>query len=238
MQSRRIRLAMTALLALGTHACFTPPPKIPSVPATGLALRLYVFGASAVDAQRTFAAVKVNNPTFALVNAGGNGEVLVGLENDSPRCVPPTAMCSYRVSYRIKDSSGAIVAAETTTVEATSDRCSDLCAQALNDVAVKLVDVAASRLAGAVVAKDADARLEDAGAPPVRATDAAPSARAKRSTKSEARPEPPICSAGHGARLPTEEAERRAAQVAVLKRLGVVDPDEYDCLRKAYLDRL
>jgi hypothetical protein len=230
-----IHVASTLILAFGAHACIEPPPKIPSVPASGLALRLYVFGASAVDAQRTFAAVKQNNPSFKLVGAGGNGEVLVGLENDSPHCVAPTALCSYRVSYRIRDNSGAVLSAKTTTIEATSDRCSDLCAQALNNLAVTIVDLAASQLAGAPAAKESEPQAEDAGAPPSSST-----SRPKKTLKGEStsRPEPSICSAGHGPRLPSEEAERRAAQVEVLKRLGVVDQDEYDCLRKAYLERL
>ncbi|MGH7281783.1 MAG: hypothetical protein ACRELY_09695, partial [Polyangiaceae bacterium] len=52
------------------------------------------------------------------------------------------------------------------------------------------------------------------------------------------KPEPTICAVGHGAHLPSDEAEKRAAQVEVLKRINVLDQDEYDCLRKAYLERL
>jgi hypothetical protein len=226
------------LLGIGCHACMEPPPKIPAVPATGFALRLYVFGASAEDAHRTFATVKENNPSFQLVNAGGNGEVLVGLENDSPHCVAPTAMCSYRVSYRIRDNAGAVVSASTTTIEATSDRCSDLCDQALNHVAVKVVETAATLLLGGGNAKD---ESEDAGSPGALADSGtvAPARPQKRAAKVEPpKPEPTICNAGHGPRLPAQEAERRAAQVEVLKRMSLLDQDEYDCLRRAYLERL
>ena len=157
---RRPTLACTTalLLTLGAYACIEPPPKIAAVPASGFALRLHVFGASAVEAQRTFAAVKQNNPSFALVDEGGDGEVLVGLENDSPHCVAPTAMCSYRVSYRITDNDGVVLAAKTTTIDATSDSCSDLCAQALNHVAVKIVELAVADLHG----EDAESPADDA----------------------------------------------------------------------------
>jgi hypothetical protein len=226
------------LLALGSHACVEPPPKIPAVPLSGLALRLYVFGASAQEARQTFAAVRENNPSFALVGAGGDGEVLVGLENDSPHCVAPTAMCSYRVSYRIKDNAGTVLRASTTTIEATSDRCSDLCDQALTHVAVKVVEAAATLLKGGAVAMD---ELDDAGATDVGADAGAAtgSHAAKKAKRADSRkPEPLICGAGHGPRLPAQDAEKRAAQVEALKRMSLLDQDEYDCLRRAYLERL
>jgi hypothetical protein len=232
--------AAALLLTLGAYACIEPPPKIAAVPASGFALRLHVFGASAVEAQRTFAAVKQNNPSFALVDEGGDGEVLVGLENDSPHCVAPTAMCSYRVSYRITDNDGVVLAAKTTTVDATSDSCSDLCAQALNHVAVKIVEIAVSELHGEGAEAPADAPVDSgsiAKARPDGGLLAAGGAK-KGKTDGTRNVEPAICSAGHGPRLPSEEAEMRAAQVEVLKRLGTLDQGEYDCLRKAYLDRL
>ena len=238
MISYRLKV-MAVVCALGAHGCMEPPPKIPTVPASGLALRLYVFGASAVEANKTFASVKQNNPTFSLVRSGGNGEVLIGLENDSPRCVAPTAMCSYRVSYRIRDNNGAVLDAKTTTIDATSDSCSDLCAKALTNIAVKIVEVASSELGGAATTLT-NASTEDAGTPSATTDAGAPpiAVRPKKTANAGTKVEPPICSAAHGPRLPSQEAERRAAQVEVLKRLEIVDQDEYDCLRKAYLDRL
>jgi hypothetical protein len=232
--------------ALAVSACVEPPPKIPSVPATGFALRLRVFGASAIGAQHTFAAVKDNNPTFSLVEEGGDGELLVGLENDSPHCVAPTAMCSYRVSYRIKDPSGAVVSARTTTIEATSNRCDDLCDKALTRVAVKLVETAVSELRGDPSSTEPEAPAPEPLGPARTGGAMASSASAlglaggARRGKAELQraSEPSICAAGHGPRLPSQEAEARAAQIEVLKRMGTLDEDEYDCLRKAYLERL
>jgi hypothetical protein len=80
----------------------------------------------------------------------------------------------------------------------------------------------------------ADAAV-DAGPPPAHPK------KSKDKTKVEVAPpkaEPAICAVGHGNHLPSDEAERRAAQVEVLKRLNVLSQDEYDCLRKAYLERL
>src|SRR5262245_58932641 len=131
-------LLLSVPLTATVYACVEPPPKINAIPASGLALRLHVFGASAQDAYRAFDSIKQNNKSFALVSQGGDGEVLVGLENDSPKCVPPTGLCSFVVSFRIKDASGNIVHASTTNVSANSDRCSDLCSTALNNVAVKV----------------------------------------------------------------------------------------------------
>ena len=56
--------------------------------------------------------------------------------------------------------------------------------------------------------------------------------------RAPAKTTPAMCTVATGPRLPTEEAEGRAAQVEVLKRLGVLEQSEYDCLRKAYLSRL
>ncbi len=231
-----------AAAGIGLHACVEPPPKIAAIPPTGLALRVHVFGASAAEARRSIEAVKENNKTFSVVKEGGDGEVLLGLENDSPKCVAPTAICSYKIAVRIRDNESKVVHASTTTVTASSDRCSDLCAKALVDVAVKVVEIASAALKDDAVA---EASVEDA-AEPVEAgpTETGPVAKAGgKKTKPEpkaepAKPEPIMCAVGHGARLPTEDAERRAAQVEALKRLSVLDQDEYDCLRKAYLDRL
>ena len=246
MSKRRFVLALlfAPAVAVGIYACVEPPPKIDSIPSSGLSLRVTVFGASAEDMKHSLEAVKANNKTFSVVTDGGDGEVLLGLDNDSPACVAPTALCSYKVSYRIRDNEGKTVAEETTSVNATADHCSGLCAKALNNISVKVVQAAAAALKGAplpppdpdaaVVAPDAD--VADAGieAPVV----AHHKSKSKTPVVDAAKPDPPICAVGHGAHLPSEEAEKRAAQVEVLKRIGVLDQDEYDCLRKAYLERL
>jgi hypothetical protein len=56
--------------------------------------------------------------------------------------------------------------------------------------------------------------------------------------KDRAAKDSPLCSIARGPQLKADEAERRAAQVEVLHRIDVLSQDEYDCLRKAYLDRL
>ena len=74
-------------------ACVTPPPKIPEIPASGLKVRVHVFGASAKEARHVFEAVKEQNPSFAVVGSAGDGEVLVGLDQTTTTCVepPPTS---------------------------------------------------------------------------------------------------------------------------------------------------
>lgn len=237
--------AGSVAVATFLHACVEAPPKIPAIPPSGLALRVHVFGASATDARRTFQAVKEKNPSFSVVNEGGDGEVLLGLENDSPKCVAPTALCSFRVSYRIKDKKGEVVAAQKTTIQASSDHCSDLCQKALNKVAVTIVETAVAALTAGGSLTDPDAGV-DGGEVAAVELDATPNAKSgpgnpakKKSLGKEAgKSEPDICAAGAGSRLPTDEAERRAAQVEALRRLNVLDQTEYDCLRKAYLNRL
>jgi hypothetical protein len=242
--------AAVALAVLGVYACGEAPPKIAAIPSGGLALRVYTFGASAEDARHAFQAVKENNKSFSVVREGGDGEVLVGLDNDSPKCVAPTGLCSFKISYRIRDNNGVVLQAATTSVTATSEHCADLCSKALNNVAVKVVEAASAVLKsgsasgdGSVAAMpdggdlDATAAAIDAALVP----DATPAAHAtKPASKKDAgpEPEPAICAIGHGLHLPSDEAERRAAQVEVLKRLSILEQDEYDCLRKAYLDRL
>jgi hypothetical protein len=265
--SKRTRLASLAVVGTvlaATYACVEPPPKIAAIPAGGLSVRLHVFGASAIDARHTFDAAKENNKSFVVVKEGGDGEVLVGLDNDSPKCVEPTALCSYKVAYRIKDAKGDVVAQSTTSVAASGEHCGDLCARALNNVVVKVIEAAAVALKGATpttteagapveategdggstaAAADAGAPVEDASAPPA-ATASKEGKKKPKHGKAEPPPPPPpkaaplMCSVGPGARLKSEEAERRAAQVDALRRLNVLDQEEYDCLRKAYLERL
>jgi hypothetical protein len=243
--------AVFAVLAIG--ACYEAPPKIAAIPPSGLALRVYAFGASAQDLRQTFEAVKQNNKQFSVVQDGGDGEILIGLDNDSPKCVAPTALCSYRVAYRIRDNAGRTLVTTTTNAAANSDRCADLCQKVLINVVVKAVEQASSLLKGSSgVADDASVDPGDAGPPADAATDAAGDAGAggaggaagktPASKKGKAEPAPraipPMCTVGPGAHLPAQEAETRAAQVEALKRLNVLDQAEYDCLRKAYLDRL
>ncbi|MEO6420245.1 MAG: hypothetical protein ABIP39_12590 [Polyangiaceae bacterium] len=250
----QLSVAAVAIAAIGLYACVEPPPKIASIPSSGLALRVYTFGAAAEDARRAFQAVKENNKSFSVVREGGDGEVLVGLDNDSPQCVPPTGLCSFKISYRIKDSSGVVVQAATTSVTATSEHCSDLCSKALNNVAVRVVEAASAvlkpggSLGDASVATlegaDLDATSTALTAAAVTPVADAPVRPPKPASKKDggaqvgSKNEPAICSVGHGLHLESEEAERRAAQVEVLKRLSIIEQDEYDCLRKAYLDRL
>jgi hypothetical protein len=241
-------LIFAPAVAVGIYACVEPPPKIDAIPASGLALRVNVFGASAQDSEKSFEAVKQNNKNFAIVTDGGDGEVLVGLDNDSPACVPPTGLCSYKVSYRIRDNAGNVVAADTTSVTATSDHCNGLCAKALTSVSVKVVEAASNALkSGGSAPADADGSATSAlatGETVDAAVEAGPPAHPKKSKEKSkvepapTKPEPAICAVGHGNHLPSDEAERRAAQVEVLKRLNVLSQDEYDCLRKAYLERL
>jgi hypothetical protein len=179
---------------------------------------VHVFGASATEVNDAFIAAQKTTPSFHVLHDGGDGDVIVGLENDSPMCVPPTGLCSFKVSYRVRNNNGDALVSNTTTITAQSDRCADLCSQAINNVVVKVIDDAAA----AMVTPPAD----DAGAKP------APKAH------SPSKAPPAICAIANGPRLPAGDAEARAAQVEVLKRLGLLDQSEYDCLRKAYLSRL
>jgi hypothetical protein len=252
-----IGLALGTLsIALSFPACFEPPPRIESIPPSGLALRLHVFGASAKDASDAFQALKQTNKGFALVREGGDGEVLVGLENDSPKCVAPTALCSFKVALRIKNNAGKVVHTSVTQVSANAERCADLCEKALNNLVVKVVDAAVAALKGGSAdatdggAADAEAPLAavaeavDAGepvdaAPPVtKAASKKPPGKDAKDGKDRAAKDSPLCSIARGPQLKADEAERRAAQVEVLHRIDVLSQDEYDCLRKAYLDRL
>lgn len=266
MISRRRALLVTFFVSIPIAsflACVEPPPKIASIPPQGLALRVHVFGADAQEARGYFDSAKGNNRGLSIVQEGGDGDVLLGLENDSPKCVPPTALCSYKISFRVRDPKGQTLQTSTTTVTATSDKCSELCSKALVQVVTKVIDTAAGALvaAGSVSSHEAGVTDEasvtttsadEAGAPATSASaepeppPTKPGGKKKPPSKppeppkaaEPARPEPVICAVGHGGRLPSDEAERRAAQVESLKRINVIDQAEYDCLRKAYLNRL
>jgi hypothetical protein len=268
MKARTLTTAFSiaaAVPALGAifAACVEPPPKISSIPSSGLAVRLYVFGASAQEARQAFQAAKQNNKNFSVVKEGGDGEILLGLDNDSPKCVAPTAFCSFKLSFRIKDNQANMVHAATTSVSATAERCGDLCDRALNSAVVKVIEAAVVALKHGPVEDDGGSDAGEGGpvdtseagasvTPPTSAsadasTPAKPVAKKAGGKEKEkpappkpepARPEPAICAVGHGPHLPADEAERRAAQVEALKRMSVLDQDEYDCLRKAYLERL
>lgn len=201
-----------ATLGLFLAACVEPPPKIAAIPAGGLSLRVYVFGASADDAKRTFAAAHRNNDGFHLVDDAGDADLVVGLENDSPACVAPTAFCSFRVAYRVRDKEGSVIDEGGSTMSATASSCTNVCAIALRNVATKLIETAAVALGAPAVEEETTAN-----------------AKTKRSA---------FCALASGARLPSNEAEKRTLQVETLKRLNLLAPREYDCLRKAYLERL
>jgi hypothetical protein len=247
-------------------ACNEPPPKVASIPPQGMSLRVFAFGASAQDARNAFEAARQTNQKLRIVREGGDGEVLVGLENDSPKCVAPTALCSFKVVFRIKDNQGKVVNQQSTAVSANAERCNELCDRALNQMVVKVLDAAATNLkiadpdAGVLSSSSSSssssASIPDASDPETAAEPTAPTVDAAPPPKpptpkkggKPAKPEPPpppppkaepaLCVVGHGPHLPTDEAEKRAAQVEALKRLNVIEQDEYDCLRKAYLDRL
>lgn len=259
MRKKLLLLGLCASGAIAAWACVEPPPKIAAIPAGGLSIRLHVFGATAMDAKQTFDAAKQNNKNLHIVQQGGDGEVLVGLDNDSPKCVEPTALCSFKVVYRVKNANGEVVALGATTASANADRCSDLCARALNQVTVKVLEVASAALkgGGAAIADasvdppDATATSDEAGladassdAAPEPTTKPKPGGKKKPKEKEpppepkKAEPVPLLCTVGPGNRLKSEDAERRAAQVDALKRLGILEQAEYDCLRKAYLERL
>jgi hypothetical protein len=247
MQARAPSAASAAVVvaALVWAACVDPPPKIAAIPESGLKVRLFVFGASAQDAQQAFNAAKQNNKSFAVVHEGGDGEILVGLENDSPKCVPPTGLCSYKVAVRIRDNQNKVVHQFTTTGSANAERCADLCEKALNQVVVKVIEGAASALKNGQPeeAPPAEPVEADSGPPPATSNKPVKKAAAKGAKEAKEPPPPPkaepaICVAAQGPHLPSEEAERRTAQVEVLKRIGILDHEEYDCLRKAYLSRL
>jgi hypothetical protein len=248
---KRVRIGFVVGAGVAVvFACVEPPPKM-SLPPGNLALKVYVFGASAQEARRTFEAAKQTNQGFSVVNEGGDGEVLIGLENDSPKCVQPTALCSFRYAYRVKSYKGDVVATGSSTVSANSDRCADLCSKALNNLVVKVVESAAAALKNGAASAPDDAGIE-AAAPEAEADPSAsasappppvpkkkgPLAKKPPEPAPPPKPAPPICAVASGPRLASDEAERRAAQVDVLKRLNVIDQEEYDCLRKAYLDRL
>jgi hypothetical protein len=202
---------------------------------------------------KAFEATKQNNKNFSLVHEGGDGEVLIGLENDSPKCVPPTGLCSYKMAVRIRDNENKVVYSANTTASANAEQCSNLCERAINSGVVKVVETAVNVLKGGEAVDgsapepssstaEADAGSDTGTAVSSNAAGPKPPAKkgAAKATKVEPppKPEPSICAVAHGPHLATDEAEKRAAQVEVLKRISVLDQDEYDCLRKAYLDRL
>lgn len=245
-----VALAVT-ILGVSVEACVEPPPKIASIPPAGLSLRVFVFGASAQEGRDAFEAAQQTNKNLRIVREGGDGEVLVGMENDSPRCVAPTALCSYKIAFRIRDNQGKVVHAATTTASASAERCSELCEKALNSMVVKVIEAASASLK----VSDPDAGVEGTTEVASGASDASTSASAAASSKppakkaaskhassskpeGAAKSEPAMCVVGHGPHLASDEAEKRAAQVEALKRLDLLDQDEYDCLRKAYLERL
>lgn len=247
MKARAVAFTVAAavpVLGVTFAACVEPPPKIASIPPSGLSLRLHVFGAEAQDVQQAFNAAKENNKSFSIVREGGDGEVLIGLDNDSPACVQPTAFCSFKMAFRIRDNQGKVVQVSTTPASASSDKCAGLCEKALNAAVVKVIEASVVALKhgeidGGQDTSEAGLIELDGGAPA--ASSAAPASKPPvkkgKGAKAE-KPEPPMCSVGHGGKLPAAEAERRAAQVEALKRMSVLEPDEYDCLRKAYLERL
>jgi hypothetical protein len=256
---RQLLLASSAVVVapMLALACAEPPPRIPEIPAAGLAVRLHVFGASAKDARGVFEAVKESNPTFSVVPSGGDGEILVGLDQTTTTCVEPTAVCEFRVSYRIKNGAGEVIHGGTEDIVASSDSCSRICDGALVATVTKVVGQAALYLKGnppraaapepePVASTDPDAGVTasaDAGGDAAALPKAA-GALAKKDKAPEPPPAPPpraapnMCGVGTGAKLQTDDAELRIGQVEALNRIGVLEQDEFDCLKTAYLTRL
>jgi hypothetical protein len=264
---RQLVLASSAAIAVPmlAVACVAPPPRIPAIPPAGLAVRLHVFGASAKDARGVFEAVKEMNPSFSVVPSAGDGEILVGLDQTTTTCVEPTAVCEFRVSYRIKDASGAVIHSATEDIVASANSCSRICDEALIATVTKVVGEAATYLKGnpppapptaiepvAAAEVDADAgttAAADAG------SDAAPPSKIAAASKDKdkdkdkvveppppppapAPPAPVMCGVGAGNKLPADDAELRIGQVEALNRIGVLEEAEFDCLKTAYLTRL
>jgi hypothetical protein len=210
-----------AAAGLASTSCLAPAPKIPHFPPR-VALRIDVFGADAGSARSMFESVHRSNQGLSYVSSGGDGEILLGLDRDRARCVEPTAYCEYRVVLRIRNSAGAIVHSEQSSIGASAESCSRICDRALQRAATVAVSKAADLLKG-----------ESAGAvePPVKEPAPTRSSRGKRK-------EPLVCAIASGTRLPSEEVEKRVAQADALRRQGILDQDEFDCLRKAFLSRL
>jgi hypothetical protein len=262
------RLALTAgLFSILGLSCVAPPPTINALSGRNLAIKVFVFGADAEDAKDAFEGIHSNNPTFTVVQNGGDADVLIGIEKDSAKCVEPTALCSYRISYRVRNTKGELLKEDSTTILQDADSCARLCKKVLNKVAVTVVEATAAAVQSGAPAPAASASAEPEATPePVASTSAAPSASAEAprpawmkgvpTAKASASAEPPkpppppeapkaakgkpskICSVGEGPKLPPEEAEKRVAQVDALKRLDVLTQEEFDCLRTAYLARL
>jgi hypothetical protein len=209
---RNAAIGVLLLLLLDGGACLKPAPKLAHFPPQGVALRVDVFGAQAEQARSMFESVRNSNRGLSFVKELADGEVLVGLEQSTVPCVEPTAYCEFRVAMRVRNPAGSVVHAAQTTVGASGDSCYRICDQALQNVATLAVSKAAELLKG-----------ESAGAVEV--------------SKSR-RKEPLMCGVGVGPRLPSDEVERRISQVDALKRQGILDPDEFGCLRKSLLTRL
>jgi hypothetical protein len=203
--------ALTGLLGLGGASCIEPIPKMTGIPVTGLSLRVHVFGADAVDALSTIEAARQNNPELKLVTDGtGDGELLLGLDQDTSKCVEPTGFCEYKISYRVKDSAGRVRVADSTAISVSDSSCSQLCSKALRKAVVLSIESAAKAL-----------------------SEPAPPEPAK-----PPRGEPPICKLHGTSKLSSEESDQRVTQVEALKRQGILNQREFDCLRKNLLSRI
>lgn len=208
-----ITTVSVAVIVVLAGSCMPRPPKIAALPAAPktFALRLHVFGAEAIDARSLFESVRRSNDQLEYVPYGGDGELLMGIDAIPGRCVEPTAYCEYRVGIRVKNGKGQVVYSQAHKISQTAASCSNLCRITLQKAASFAVEQAAIS-----ILKGANSDMSG----------------------SAASDEPAICKVGKGARLPSEDAEIRMAQVDALKRQGVLDESEFDCLRKALLDRL
>lgn len=163
-------------------SCVAPPPSISALQGQNLAIKVFVFGADAEDAKSAFEGVHSNNPTFTVVQSGGDADVLVGIEKDSAKCVEPTALCSYRISYRVRNAAGDLLKEDSATVLQDADSCARLCKKVLNKVAVTVVEATASVVKSGAPAPSSSAAAEPSPvvtAEPDASTSAAPSASAE-----------------------------------------------------------
>lgn len=221
--------AVLFFLCASLSACLEPPPKIAAIPPQGMAIRVHLFGADAEHGRALFDGMKGNNPQLQFVTEGGDGEILIGLDRDNTRCVEPTAYCEYRVALRIRDAAETVLHAEFKPTGESSQTCSYICRKALMKTVVNAMEKAATLL------KKTGGSTPDAA--PIDDTASNESSDTKRTARSMKR-EPLFCSVAKGPRLPSQEAEKRIAQVDALKRQGILDEKEFECLRKAYLSRL
>ena len=180
---RSVGLSLAAgLFTILGMSCVAPPPSINALTGRNLSVKVFVFGADAAEAKDAFEGVHSNNPTFTVVPNGGDADILIGIEKDSAKCVEPTALCSYRISYRVRNPKGELLLEDSATILQDADSCARLCKKVLNKVAATVVEAAAAAVQSGSPAPVTSASAEpapDASAAPTASASAAPSASAE-----------------------------------------------------------